>query len=233
MNCGQRRFFGIDLVEDEGTELSPVWGDAPEKPKTLVLAGRRIVWRLVRNRTYREFFKIPSHRVAPVCPGLARQITLATGCSVGPYPEFQTLVRLLARAEETGGSIYLLGRNATELQRIEQNVRDTFPGLRIVGRAVFHPASIASVTTAIRKSAPRIVLSGVVSDSFFRWMVASADRIGPTLSIVSPRGLGRMAGRGNGVPISSVLFAPLRVFLPVILIAHRIRVIRRAKKARA
>jgi len=233
MNCVQRRFFGIDLVEDEGTELSPSWGDASDNPKTLVLAGRRIMWRLVRNRTYREYFQRPSHRVAPVCPGLVRQVSLATGCSVGPYPEFQTLVRLLARAEETGGSIYLLGRNATELQRIEQNVRDTFPGLRVVGRAVFHPASIASVTTAIRKSAPRIVLSGVVSDSFFRWIVASADRIGPSLTIVAPRGLGRMAGRRAGVPISMVLSAPLRLFLPILLVAHRIRVTRRAKKAQA
>ncbi|MFW5643661.1 MAG: WecB/TagA/CpsF family glycosyltransferase [Alkalispirochaeta sp.] len=233
MNCVQRRFFGIGLVEDEGTELSPSWGDAPIAPKTLVLSGRRIMWRLIRNRSYRGFFQTDSHRVAPVCNGLVRQITLATGCIVGPYPEFQTLVRLLARAEETGGSLYILGRSASDLQRIEQNVRDTFPGIRVVGRAVFHPASIASVTTAIRKAAPRIVLSGVVTDSFFRWMIASADRIGPSLTIVAPRGAARMAGRRSGIPVSVVLTAPLRVFLPILLIAHRIRAVRRAKKAQA
>lgn len=230
MSCTHKTFFGINLIEDDPDGLSPHWSEEPTAPATLVFGGRRLIWRFVRSRELRGFFGGDRHRFVPVESSLMRQIRLATGCHVGPFQEFQTLVRLLAKSEESAAAVYLLGRTSTELQRIEQNVRATFPGLRVVGRAVFHPSSIASVTTAIRKAAPRIVLSGVTNASFFRWVVAEADRIGPVVTIVAPRGVGRMAGRGRGGILIDLVSLPIRLVLPIPLLIHRIRAIRRAKK---
>ncbi len=230
MKCIEKRFFGTRIVPDEGSELSQHWAEERTHPAVLVMVGRRLLWRAVRNRSYRDFFGKDQHFLVPVEPAASRQIRWATGCSVGPFPEFQTIVRLLSHGEATAAPVYLLGRNTNELQRIEQNLRATFPGVRVVGRAVFHPVSIASVTTAIRKAAPRIVLSGVVNNTFLRWVLASADRIGPVLTVVAPGGLGRMAGRRVTVWPMTLLTLPFRVFLPLPLFIHRLRLHRKAMK---
>ncbi|MFA7565617.1 MAG: WecB/TagA/CpsF family glycosyltransferase [Alkalispirochaeta sp.] len=231
MSCIEKRFFGVELVPDEGSDLSPHWAEDRSASAVLVFAGRSLLWRLVRNKGYRRYFGGGRHYVVPVEPGASRQIRWATGCPVGPFPEFQTIVRMLSHAESSGAAVYLLGRSTDELQRIEQNIRVTFPGVRVVGRAVFHPISIASVTTAIRKSAPRIVLSSVTSSSFLRWMLVSADRIGPTLTVLTPGGLGRMAGKRRTSIVMSVLSTPVRLLLPIPLVIHRL-VLRRKKKKR-
>jgi UDP-N-acetyl-D-mannosaminuronic acid transferase (WecB/TagA/CpsF family) len=230
MKCIEKRFFGTRIVPDEGSELSPHWAEDRTDPAVLALVGRRLLWRILRNGSYREFFRRDKHYLVPVEAAASRQIRWATGCSVGPFPEFQTIVRLLSRGEATAAPVYLLGRNTEELQRIEQNVRATFPGLRVVGRAVFHPASIASVTTAIKKAGPRMVLSGVVSNSFLRWMQTSAENIGPVLTVVTPGGLGRMAGRRVSISPMTFLALPVRVVLPLVLFIHRLRLRRKVSK---
>ncbi|MDA3951908.1 MAG: WecB/TagA/CpsF family glycosyltransferase [Spirochaeta sp.] len=231
MSCTQKRVFGIDLVDEDGADLSATWADAREKPGVLVFVGRKLLRSIIFRRSLRRYFSDAAHRVVPVENSVSRNIRLATGCQVGPFREFQSLVRLLARSEESGASVYLLGRTAGGLQQIEQNVRATFPGVRVVGRAVFHPASIDSVTTAIKKAAPRLVLSEVTTKPFFRWVLTSADRIGPVLTVISPRGLGRMAGRLQPFPIGEVLFFPGRLLVPVALVIHRLRAWRRSKKS--
>jgi N-acetylglucosaminyldiphosphoundecaprenol N-acetyl-beta-D-mannosaminyltransferase len=231
MSCTQKRFFGIDLVDEDGDDLSAAWADVREKPGVLVFVGRRLLRRIVVRSQLRRYFSDAAHRAVPVERSVSRNIRLATGCRVGPFQEFQSLVRLLARSEESGASIYLLGRTPGGLQQIEQNVRATFPGVRVVGRAVFHPASIDSVTTAIKKAAPRLVLSEVTTQSFFRWVLTSADRIGPVLTVIAPRGLGRMAGRLQPFPIGEVFLFPGRLFLPVALVIHRLRARRRLKRS--
>ena len=202
-----------------------------KNPGVLVFVGRRLLRNIVLKRPLRRYFSDADHRVVPVERSVSRNIRLATGCQVGPFQEFQSVVRLLARSEESGASVYLVGRTAAGLRQIEQNVRATFPGVRIVGRAVFHPASIDSVTTAIKKAAPRLVLSEVTTKSFFRWVLTSADRIGPILTVIAPRGLGRMAGRLQPFPVGEVLLLPGRLFVPVPLIIHRIRARRRSKRS--
>jgi hypothetical protein len=231
MSCTKKRFFGIDLVEEEADSLSARWGDERTVSGALAFVGRKLLWRFVRSKDLRSFFRGENRRVVPVEAGVTRQVRLATGCRVGPFQEFQTLVRLLSHSEQSGAAVYLLGRSPEDLQRVEQNVRSTFPGLRVVGRAVFHPTSIAAVTTAIKKASPRIVLSGVTSASFFRWVVASSHRMGPVLTVISPRGVARMAGRGPAFDLSAILRIPIRLFLPAILIVHRLRATRMKKKA--
>lgn len=231
MSCRKRRFFGVDLVDEEGDDLSTTWSKERTSSGVLVFVGRRLMWRIVRSRDLRAFFRSDTRRVAPVDGSISRQIRVATGCRLDPFQEFQALVRLLSQSEGTDAAVYLLGRSTEGLQRVEQNLRATFPGLRIVGRAVFHPTSIAAVGTAIRKAAPRIVLSDVTSRSFFRWVTTSSDRIGPVLTIISPKGVGRMAGRRFGIDLIDVVTVPIRLFLPILLLGHRVWAVRKWKNA--
>lgn len=233
MACTERRFFGVPVVEQSADDLADYWGQERSKAELLMFADRPLMWRISRSRGLRQFFLDSRGKIAPNCRGAHRQIRVATGCVAGPFVELQSVVRILARAEQDTASVYLVGRSQDQLQRAEQNVRATFPKLRVVGRAVFHPGSLDQVTTAIRKSAPRIVLVGSESTSVLKWLSRRTRDFGPVRTIVAYRAIQRMAGHRT-VPRASAWFAVLvRPLVGPALIIHRIIAARRRKKLRA
>lgn len=230
MACTERRFFGVPIVEESPDELSTAWGKGVDAPGVLLFADRPLTWRLVRSRSVREFLREIPAGVVPNGRGIARQIRVATGCPVRVYPEFQSVVRILARAEEDSVGVYLVGRSPDQLQRVEQNVRATFPALRVVGRVVFHPANAESIATAIRKAGPRIVFIGGDSRKVISWLREQLPDFGPTLALVAHRAARRMAGQGASLRPAVILRIPVRLILGPVLIGHRLRARRRLKK---
>ena len=227
MACTERRFFGVPLVEQSPDELAASWGGERSRLGALIFADRMLLWRLARSRVTRQFLLDIDGRIAPVGRGTARQGRVATGGRVGPFVEFQSVVRIMARAEEDTSSVYLVGRSAEQLQRVEQNVRATFPALRVVGRAVFHPANTASITTAIRKAGPRLVFVGSDAPVLLRWIRDQAGDFGPVLTIVSGRAAQRMAGRPQAPRSGAWLALLIRPFVWPALLVHRLMARRR------
>jgi N-acetylglucosaminyldiphosphoundecaprenol N-acetyl-beta-D-mannosaminyltransferase len=222
MACTQRRFFGVPLVEQTTEELAESWGAARSQLSALIFADRMLLWRIARSRITRQYLLDVGGRVVPNGRGPARQVRVATGCRVGAFQEFQSVVRVMARAEADGATVYLVGRSQDQLQRVEQNVRATFPQLRVVGRAVFHVANMESITTAIRKAGPRIVFVGSDAPILLRWMREHSNRFGPVLTLIAFRAAQRMAGKPAS-PRSGVWAAHLaRPFMGAPLIAHRL-----------
>lgn len=228
MACTERRFFGIPVIEDSTDELADRWGGDRTDAGLLVYADRLLVWRLIRSRTMREFLAAAG-RLVPVNRGIARQIRVATGCSAGPFPEFQSVVRILSRAETDTAGLYLVARSGERLQRVEQNVRATFPQIRVVGRAVFHPGAADSIATAIRKAGPRICLVGDDSRAVMSWLAADSASFGPVLTIVATRAAQRMAGAGSPVRLTAIPAIVLRLFIGPVLLGHRLLARRRLK----
>ncbi len=223
MACTQRRFFGVPLVEQTTEELADVWGAARSQLGALIFADRTLLWRIARSRPMRQYLLDVPGRVVPNGGGAARQIRVATGCRVGAFSEFQSVVRIMARAEADGATVYLVGRSQDQLQRVEQNVRATFPQLRVVGRAVFHASNTESITTAIRKAGPRLVFVGSDAPILLRWMREQSSQFGPVLTIVAFRAAQRMAGR-SATPRPGAWAAVLvRPFIGFPLIVHRLR----------
>ena len=222
MACTDRRFFGVPLVEHTTEDIAETWGAARSQLGALIFADRMLLWRIIRSRVTRQYLLDVRGRVAPNGRGAARQIRVATGCRVGAFPEFQSVVRIMARAEGDGATVYVVGRSQDQLQRVEQNVRATFPQLRVVGRAVFHVSNTEAMTTAIRKAGPRIVFVGSDAAAFLKWIREHSRQFGPVLIIVASRAAQRMAGRSS-VPRSGAWVAMLvRPFMVVPLIAHRL-----------
>ncbi|MFW5694041.1 MAG: WecB/TagA/CpsF family glycosyltransferase [Alkalispirochaeta sp.] len=222
MACTHRRFFGVPLVEQTPEDLADTWGVARSKLGALIFADRMLLWRIVRSRVTRQYLLDIHGRVIPNGRGGARQARVATGCRIAAFPEFQSVVRIMARAERDGATVYLVGRSQDQLQQVEQNVRATFPQLRVVGRAVFHASNTEAMTTAIRKAGPRLVFVGSDAPALLKWIREHSSRFGPVLIVVALRAAQRMAGR-TAVPRSgawaAVLVRPLMVFP---LIAHRL-----------
>ncbi|POR02051.1 hypothetical protein AU468_07305 [Alkalispirochaeta sphaeroplastigenens] len=230
MSCTFRQFFGLPLVEDAPPDLAPVWGAGRRAPGILLFASRSFLWRLVRSRRVRLGLAGKNAAVVPAGGGARWQTRLACGCDIGRYEAFQGLVRLLSRAEEDQASLFIVDSDPRAVRRIEENLRVTFPGLRIVGRAAFSPGIAASVTTAIRKAEPRIVLIGCARTPVLRWMIDQYDQVGNSLAIVASRAADRMAGRRRGVSPWALVGAPLQLLVPLLLVVHRLVLIHRWKK---
>ena len=233
MTRANRRFFGVPFVEENPDSLADSWGRGRESFSILIFTNLSLLWRIVRSRSTKRFLAAYDGRVVPSSPGAGRQVRLATGCRTGAFPELQSLVRIMARVEEDNAAIYLVGRAPDELQRMEQNVRATFPSARIVGRVVFHPANLASITTAIRKAAPRIVVASLESPRLFAWLRGNARDLGAVLCVIAPRATARMAGRKPAPRLDQILMSPARILVAPVLLIHRLVVRRRMKKPTA
>ncbi|MEX2444947.1 MAG: WecB/TagA/CpsF family glycosyltransferase [Alkalispirochaeta sp.] len=208
-------------MEQTPEDVADTWGAARSQVGALIFADRMLLWRIVRSRMTRQYLLDIQGRAVPNGRGPARQIRVATGCRVGVFPEFQSVVRIMARAESDGATVYLVGRSQDQLQRVEQNVRATFPHLRVVGRAVFHASNTEAITTAIRKAGPRIVFVGSDAPVILQWIREQSRQFGPVLILMAFRAAQRMAGRA-ATPRSGTWAAILvRPFMGLPLIAHR------------
>lgn len=76
------------------------------------------------------------------------------------YNPFEMVIRVLSILESHFKTTYLLGSYKKTLVKAENNIRDTFPSLRIVGRYVgYYPKQIENdIISAIFKSQPSLVL---------------------------------------------------------------------------
>ena len=114
-----------------------------------------------RNRLYRKTLQEAS-LIVPISLGLQRAASFLERPSVEAQTTFRFVIHLLGLLEERGATYYLLGLRRRLLTRVEENLRLTFPGLRLVGR---HPGYYtqdreSDIVTAIRKASPNLVLIG-------------------------------------------------------------------------
>jgi N-acetylglucosaminyldiphosphoundecaprenol N-acetyl-beta-D-mannosaminyltransferase len=122
------------------------------------------LWDLMRARRNREFLHCveQSSLVIPTSRGILRGAGFLKKTVPRRYMPFDFLIRFLAALEVRGRSLYLLGCKPDELRGIEQNLKQTFPGLKIVGRYTGYYPKVKDVDirTAIKKASPHCVLIG-------------------------------------------------------------------------
>lgn len=104
-------------------------------------------------------FSIPRQHIEYVDYHFLAQDEPAT---IAPYNALKVLNNLLSALEMKNGTVFLLGGENQTLQKAEMNLRATFPGLRIVGRAPgnYSGANEAAVILAMQKSTPSIIIAG-------------------------------------------------------------------------
>ncbi len=231
MACIVRTFFGLPLVEQTPPDLADFWAGSRDKPGILVFADRRLLWRLARSRVVKAGLSGKTAAIVPTGRPARRHVRISTGCDPGEHSGFQGPIRMLARAEEDGASVFIVDTTPAGVRRIEENIRFTFPGLRIVGRAVFAPDLVSSITTAIRKSDPRIVLVGTARMPVFRWVFSQLESVGSAVVVLAEEAGARMAGRSRGIKPGAVLFLPFRFLELPLLLGHRLVLRRRRKKS--
>jgi N-acetylglucosaminyldiphosphoundecaprenol N-acetyl-beta-D-mannosaminyltransferase len=131
------------------------------KGQNIVLLSLWDLLKARRNGEYRAFVQ-EAALVIPISKSLVRGARFLTGKTPARYMPFDFVVQLLAILEKRELTVYLLGSRGRVLQKTEKNIRQTFPGLRIVGRyaGAFRKQEEATLMEAIRKAAPALLLVG-------------------------------------------------------------------------
>ena len=135
--------------------------NAGREGKNIVLLS---IWDLLRARRrneYRDFIK-KAAVIAPISKSLIGGVHFLRQKTAVRYNPFHFIINLLTVLENHEGSVYFLGGSEKVLKKMENNIRQTFPGLRILGRcdASFRKQDASVIVQAIRKAAPDLLLVG-------------------------------------------------------------------------
>ena len=97
------------------------------------------------------------------------------------YMPFDFSIKLLGILEEQNQSLYLAGSKPTELQITTNNLRDSFPGLGIVGRyAGFYKKEMeGDMVLAIKKASPSLVFVGNGVPGRSNWLSNNMKNFNP------------------------------------------------------
>jgi len=151
----------IDIVAPD--QLSSVVYELLKEKKehNIVLLSLWDLLRARRNGEYRSYVKNAA-LVIPISKSIIGGIKFLLGEKAYRYMPFDFIVSVLTALENREFTCYLLGGKQKILLKTEQNIRQTFPKLRVVGRfhGYFKRHEESKIIQAIKKASPSLLLAG-------------------------------------------------------------------------
>lgn len=211
----------IDLINSDNLGMLFQEGAENDSVKQIVLLSfmdfMKARWNSEKRHMLRE-----ARLVVPTSMALVRGIRFLERQTPEMVVPFNFVIRLLGELERVGGSLYILGEHGRQLNVATGNLRDSFPGLTIVGRHTgFIPIEREQdVILAIKKAAPTILLVGDGIKNRDRWVFRRRKKLGAKYSIwcgdcfriFEGKG-GRKSGRSGGG--FQVLINPVKLILMI------------------
>jgi N-acetylglucosaminyldiphosphoundecaprenol N-acetyl-beta-D-mannosaminyltransferase len=186
------------------------------------------LWNLMRARRDKEFRHcLENALVIPISKGIQKGAKFLKKEVPARYMPFDFMIRFFAALEARGRSLYILGCRPAQLRGIEQNLKQTFPGLKIVGRYTgYYPKSKEQdICTAIKKASPHCVFIGSGIRGKEKWVGRHISRFSPGVFIWSAQVMDIISGKKTKV--SRETFQRGLEFVPGLL-RHPWRVLRGA-----
>lgn len=154
-----------------------------------------------RNSEYEQCLRMAS-LVIPTTKGLVRGAKFVKGENVVRHMPFEFIIRLLGALELQQGSLYLLGQNQAQIMSIENNLKVSFPKLRIVGRYQgFFPDGMKSdILTAIKKAGPELLLAGRGLKGKDMWLFNNRKQLTRGITVWSGDCFDIFAGKKERIP---------------------------------
>jgi N-acetylglucosaminyldiphosphoundecaprenol N-acetyl-beta-D-mannosaminyltransferase len=169
----------IDIVQPDQLDRLTFNLLAEGKEQNIVLLSVWDLLRARRNSEYRDYVN-KAALVIPISKSIIRGIQFLQGKQAVRYMPFNFVIKLLTILEQYEYSSYLFGGKKRVLIKIERNLRETFPGLRIVGRypGGFRPQEEPVIIEAIRKASPSLLLVGKGVRGGECWIPRNSRRLG-------------------------------------------------------
>jgi N-acetylglucosaminyldiphosphoundecaprenol N-acetyl-beta-D-mannosaminyltransferase len=158
---------------------------------------------LLRARRDPEFLRClrDAALVLPVSLAIVRGARFLGTGNPSLINSFEHTIRILSVIEKAKGSVYLLGARKAVLEVAEENLRGSFHGIRVVGRFYgYYPKSVeGDIVTAIKKSAPSMVLVGSGVPGRDKWILKHRKDLNPGISLWGGNCFEIFAGRERQV----------------------------------
>ena len=125
--------------------------------------------------------------VLPISKALLRGSRFLKKGELIRHMPFEFVIRLMGILEHINGTVYLLGSRNKELNISSGNLRDSFPGLRIVGRHMgfFDQDREKDIVMAIQKATPTLLLAGSGLKGQDRWILKKKKDLHPGIYLWS------------------------------------------------
>jgi len=150
-----------DIICRDLLNITDNFPENQRQGKNIVLLS---LWDLLRARRHNEYrdFILKASMVIPISKSLVTGARFLKKKVPVRYMPFHFIIDLLSILESREFTVYLMGGNEKILRRVENNIHQTFPRLRIVGRctASFRKQEEPAIIEAIRKAAPHLLLTG-------------------------------------------------------------------------
>ncbi|MCL2191577.1 MAG: WecB/TagA/CpsF family glycosyltransferase [Treponema sp.] len=174
----------IDIVEPEDLDLLVFSMVNEQQEYGIVLLSIWDLLRARRNAEYRDFVN-QAVLVIPISKSIVAGAWFLLKKRPVRYMPFDFVIRCLSVLEKHEFSCYMLGGKKRVLLKIEKNIASTFPGLRIVGRfhGSFKRQEELAIISAIRKSAPSLLLVGKKVRGGELWLARNTGRLGNGLRL--------------------------------------------------
>lgn len=149
----------IDICEPENLESQVLELLAKPGTKQIIFLS---VWDLLKARRKNDFSECVKNAdlILPISKSIIKGARFLKKPIPVRYNPFNAVIQILSILDSHYKSLYMLGSHKKTLMKTEKNVRDTFPGLKIVGRYVgYYPKQAEDdIIQAIFKAQPSLVL---------------------------------------------------------------------------
>jgi N-acetylglucosaminyldiphosphoundecaprenol N-acetyl-beta-D-mannosaminyltransferase len=137
----------------------------------IVLLRFKDLMRARRSQEYRRLLSKAS-LVIPVSPCITAGAAFLKKGKPEKFMPFDFVIKLLGILEKQKGSLYLLSSKPDDLQKTEQNLRASFPEIRLVGRytGYFSKEAKDNIVVAIKKASPNLLLAGTGVRKKEKWL---------------------------------------------------------------
>ncbi len=149
----------VDIIQPEHLESAVLELLERQGPKQIVFLS---IWNLLKARHKGEFQNCIKNAdlIIPISKSILKGASFLKKEIPVRYNPFDAVINIMSVLDSHFKSIYLLGSTSQTLRMAEQNVHETFPTLRIVGRYHgYHPKTMEDVIVqSIFKTSPALVL---------------------------------------------------------------------------
>lgn len=194
----KERILGIPLDDIDPIELDDTLASLLRKEGVRPVVFLSL-WDLLNARRNAEFraWVEQAAFVIPTSKGILRGARFLKKRVPHRYYPFDVAIRLFRILEEKGLSLYMLGGKMPYLQQAEKNLKQTFPGLKLVGRYPgYYPLQVeGDILLAMRKASPHCVLLGPGLKGKERWAQRKRDALPASIVIYSPETFDIISGK--------------------------------------
>lgn len=226
----------VDVLDENDLESRILELLDNNKSNQIVFLGFKDFIKGKNNKEFRNLL----HQAALVLPSttiITKGIHYLFRKKATNFIQYDFVLKVLSILEKHQKSIYIIGSNKKIISISEKNLKDSYPGLQLVGRCTSNYQKLKEndIILAIKKSSPSLILAGSGLKGKNEWVYLNKKKFNPGLSLWSPDCFEIFSGRKQRpsksasirffTNVKSSIFKPWRVFYILPLLYYYINLI--------